>query len=134
MKSVIFINNKFHGYDEERLKLEVGQLEWYLNRKKKKVHKIIIVNNDDELKEAKEYLTNTNELINGDGVITLEISDVSKSDNEIKEFIIALDDRGITFRAFHEFFNTENDKEKDILLKCLNRFCNIEIVEGAIPF
>lgn len=132
MKSVIFINNEFHKYDEEKLNREVGQIEWYLERKKKDIHKVIIASNSKEVELAREYLINTKELKSGDGVITLEITDVSKRCNEIMDFILALDNRGITFRAFHEFFNTENEEEKDILLKCLGWFCNIEKIEGEI--
>lgn len=134
MKSVILINNKYHGFNEEKLEFKVGQLGWYLNRKKKDVHKVIIVNNDDELDLAKEYLLNTDELEKGDGVITLEISDLSKDDNEAKRVILALCDKGVTFRAFHEFFNTENEKEKELLLKLLEWLCAVKTTYEDIPF
>lgn len=134
MKSVIFINNKFHQYDEDRLKFEIQQLEWYLNRNEKNVCKVLIVNSNEELDIAKKYLINTDELQEGDGVITLELSDISNDDNEIKNFILELYSRGITFRAFHEFFNTENEREKSVLLNCLDWLCSVELVEGNIPF
>lgn len=119
MKSIIFINNTYHNYSDERLSFEVGQLEWYCERKDREVHKVLIVNNKEELEEMINYLETTHEIGQGDGVITLEVSDISKDNNKIKDFILLLCDRGINFRAFHEYFNNETGWEKDLLINCI---------------
>lgn len=120
MKTIIFINNIYHKYDYERLSCEIMQLEWYCKKKNRKVYKVMIANNEEELEKIKEYLQTTNDLIEEDGILTLEISDIAKDDRTIKEFILSLCNRGIKFRAFHECFNTENEKEKNLLLHCLD--------------
>lgn len=125
MKTIIFINNIYHKYDYERLSCEVMQLEWYCKKKNRKVYKVMIANNEEELEKIKEYLQTTNDITYGDGILTLEISDIAREDRTIKEFILSLCSRGIKFRAFHEYFNTENEKEKDILLGCLDIFISI---------
>ena len=125
MKTIIFINNVYHNYNKDRLMGEILQLEWYCKRKNREIHKVMIANNEEELENIKEYLTTTNDLDNGDGVLTLEISDISVDDKIIKEFVLSLCSRGIKFRAFHEYFNNKNEKEKDILLGCLDIFISI---------
>lgn len=120
MKEILFIDNTYHKFSEERLKYEIKQFNRFSKNNNISQNKVMIAHNIKQAKSIKHYLITTNELNKGDIVFTLEISDISRNDNNIKDFILSLYNKGIMYKSIYEFFNTENETDKILLIKCLD--------------